>query len=95
MSHGARNCPFLTLTGLPVSAAAASRSVCRQRKAGICRTSTHSATAAHWLALVHVGENGHVELGAQVGEDRQRRLQSDTASGAGDVVRFALSKEVL
>ena len=48
MSQGARNCPFLTLTARPVSAAATRRSVCRQRKAGICNASTASATGAHW-----------------------------------------------
>ena len=48
MSQGARNCPFLTLTGRPVSAAATRRSVWRQRKAGICSASTASATGAHW-----------------------------------------------
>ena len=47
MSHGARNWPFLTLIAAPVAAAAASRSVCRQRKAGIWSTSTTSATRAH------------------------------------------------
>ena len=34
-SSGERNCPFFTATGLPVRAAAAMRSVCRQRNAGI------------------------------------------------------------
>ena len=47
MSHGARNWPFLMLIGLPVAPAASSRSVWRHRKAGICRTSTTSATGAH------------------------------------------------
>ncbi len=47
MSQGARNCPFLTLTARPVRAAAISRSVWRQRKAGICSTSTACAASAH------------------------------------------------
>ena len=42
---GGIHCPFLTFTGLPVRPAATSRSVCRQRKAGICSTSTTSAAA--------------------------------------------------
>ena len=47
MSHGARNWPFLTFTTLPVAPAASSKSVWRQRKAGICRISTAFATSAH------------------------------------------------
>src|SRR5256886_7898724 len=43
MSRGATNCPFLTLTGLPVAAAASSRSVWRQRKAGIWRSEEHTS----------------------------------------------------
>ena len=45
ISHGEETGPFLTLTTLPVFAAAISRSVCRQRNAGICRTSTTSAAS--------------------------------------------------
>ena len=48
MSHGARNWPFFTLTARPVAAAASSKSVWRQRNAGICSTSTTSATVAAW-----------------------------------------------
>jgi len=46
MSAGARNCPFLMLTGFPEAATASMKSVCRQRKAGVCSTSTTAATAA-------------------------------------------------
>ena len=46
MASGERNCPFFILTVLPVLAAATSRSVCLQRKAGICRISTYSAAMA-------------------------------------------------
>jgi hypothetical protein len=45
ISSGAIHCPFLMLRGRPVAAAARIRSVWRQRKAGICRTSTNSAAA--------------------------------------------------
>src|SRR5438105_126620 len=44
MSEGARNCPFLMLTGLPAEATAWMKSVWRQRKAGVCSTSTIAAT---------------------------------------------------
>ena len=35
ISHGAKNCPFLTLITHPVLAASTRRSVCRHKKAGI------------------------------------------------------------
>src|ERR1700761_5472203 len=77
MSHGARNCPFLTLTTLPVAAAATSRSVCRDRNAGICRMSTACATSAHceisWIS-VRTGKPS---------EDLQCLLQADAARGVG------------
>jgi hypothetical protein len=44
MSPGARNWPFLMLTGLPQEATAWMKSVCRHRKAGVCSTSTTAAT---------------------------------------------------
>ena len=62
MSHGARNCPFLTLTTRPVFAAATNRSVCRQRNAGICKISTAAATRGALLRLVHVGEHRHARV---------------------------------
>ena len=46
MSSGARNCPFLMLTGFPARATAWMKSVWRQRNAGVCRTSTTDAAAA-------------------------------------------------
>ena len=46
MSPGDRNCAFLTLMGFPVADAASSRSVWRQRKAGICSTSTTRAVGS-------------------------------------------------
>ena len=44
---GDRNCPFFMLIVLPVSPAAINRSVCLHKKAGICNTSTTSATILH------------------------------------------------
>src|SRR6266851_4231255 len=46
MSSGARNWPFLIFTGLPADATARMKSVCRQRNAGVCNTSTTAATSA-------------------------------------------------
>src|SRR5688572_11537232 len=45
---GCSHCPFLMFTAFPVAPAASSRSVWRQRNAGICKTSATWATAAHW-----------------------------------------------
>ena len=53
-SHGARNCPFFTLRARPVAAAERRRSVCRQRKAGICNRSIFapaiSASRGEWTS---------------------------------------------
>ena len=82
MSHGARNWPFLTLTGLPVRPAASKRSVWRQRNAGVCNTSTTSATGAHcsgaWMSV----STGQTRRFAHFGEDRQPVLQPDAARRA-------------
>ena len=55
MSHGETNWPFLMLMAFSVLAAATSRSVWRQRNAGICSTSTTSATrntsTASWTSV--------------------------------------------
>src|SRR5665213_790609 len=45
MSSGARNWPFLMLTGRPDCATVWMKSVCRHRNAGVCSTSTTLATA--------------------------------------------------
>ena len=46
MSHGARNWPFLMLTGRPWRATFWMKLVWRHRKAGVCSTSTTAATSA-------------------------------------------------
>ena len=82
MSQGARNWPFLMLTGLPVAPAASSRSVWRHRKAGICSTSTTSATGAHCsVSCTSVSTGRPVRL-AHFGEDRQPGLEPDAARAA-------------
>ena len=62
--------------------AASSRSVWRHRKAGICSTSTASATARALLGLVHVGQHRQAERLAHLGEDRQAVVQADAARAA-------------
>jgi hypothetical protein len=49
------------LTGLPDCATARMKSVCRHRKAGVCSTSTTSATCRIWLLVVHVGQHGQLQ----------------------------------
>ena len=46
ISHGERNCPFLMLTGFCWDATFRMKFVCRQRKAGVCSTSTTADTSA-------------------------------------------------
>src|SRR5260363_153474 len=46
ISYGDRNWPFLMLTDLPERAQAWMKSVCRHRKAGVCKTSTTAAARA-------------------------------------------------
>ena len=95
MSAGARNCPFFTLTARPVAAAASSRSVCRQRKAGICSMSQtcgrrRAACSGRWMSVV-------------TGSPVARRTVSSTASpssiprprNAPALVRLALSNDAL
>ena len=57
MSLGATNWPFLRFTPRPVRATASTRSVWRQRKAGIWMMSTTSAAGPTWRDLVDVGEH--------------------------------------
>ena len=91
MSQGARNWPFLTLIAAPVRPAASRRSVCRDRKAGICSTSTASATGAQWSGRWTSVRTGQPMRAADLGEDAQALVHADAALGAETEVRFALS----
>ena len=95
MSSGARNCPFLMLTTLPVRAAATSRSVWRDRNAGICRTSATSAAAAGLRGLVDVGEDRQAGARLDVGERAQARRRGPGRGTTCRDVRLALSNEAL
>ena len=94
MSSGAMNCPFLMLTARPVRAAATTRSVCRQRKAGIWSTSQTSAAGAHWC-----GSWTSVITGRPVSCLTSRRTRSPSSRPGPrkllSELRFALSKEDL
>ncbi len=67
------------LMARPVLAAATSRSVWRDRKAGICSTSTASAVGAHCSGKCTSVSTGQPVFLAHLGEDRQARLQAQAA----------------
>ncbi len=93
-SAGARNCPFFRLTVFPVRAAASTRSVCRERNAGICRTSATSATgaacAASWMS-VRIGRPVRSRTSARI----RRPSFSPGPRNDRPEVRFALSYDAL
>ena len=59
--------------------------------------STASATRAHCVGFVHVGQHRQAELGSDFGEDRQRRIEADAArafrAGAVGLVEGGLVDE--
>jgi hypothetical protein len=90
MSQGARNWPFLMFMARPVLAAATIRSVCRHRNAGICSTSTASATGAHCSGActsVSTGTPKVSRSSARIG----RLFSMPRPRAAVALVRFALS----
>src|ERR1700722_5610528 len=94
MPSGCIHCPFLMLTGAPVSPAARSRSVCRQRNAGICNTSTTAAAGAHWSASwTSVSSRRPVAARTRSSAAKPSSRQGPRAAAALD--RFALSKLAL
>ena len=93
MSCGATNCPFLMFTMRPVRPAATSRSVCRQRNAGICRMSADFGGGLGLRRLVDVRQHREA-LGLHAGQDAQPFAQAGTAIRR-TLVRLALSKDAL
>ena len=94
MSQGAMNWPFLILTALPVWAAATSRSVWRQRKAGICKTSKTCGGGLHVRHLMDVRDHRQAHFVFHPGQDFQARAQAGAPEEVREV-RLALSKEAL
>src|SRR5690606_14324055 len=94
MPSGCSHCPFFTFPGLPVAPAASRRSVCLHRKAGICRTSTTSAAAAHcsgrWTS---VRTGSPVSRLTRASFSRPSSIPGPRAAPALDL--FALSKLAL
>ena len=89
-----KNWPFLTLTTRRLAAAARSKSVCRQRNAGICTTSQTAATTGTWaLSWTSVRTGNPYSF-------RTRASNSSPAfrpvpRGPASEVRLALSNEPL
>src|SRR5213080_2207199 len=94
ISPGERNCPFFRFTGFPAAATATMKSVCRQRKAGVCSTSTTAATAATCAFSC-----ASVSTGSPVSRRTSARMarpsSMPTPRKPSSEVRFALSKEDL
>jgi len=94
MSSGARNWPFLMLTGLSVAAQVWMKSVWRHRKAGVCSTSTTAATSWTWAVSC---------TSVSTGTPNWRRTSSRIFSPSSmpgprneaPELRLALSKELL
>ena len=94
ISQGAKNWPFLTLIIFPVLAAAINKSVWRHKKAGICKTSTWSATIEHCSAVwtsVKTGIPTSFLILSKIGRDFSKPIPLLPLR----LVLLALSKEVL
>ena len=81
MSQGARNCPFLTLTARPVRAAAIEKIGLAAEEGGNLQRVDRLGHARALGALVNVGDDRQAERLADFGEDRQRRLEPESACG--------------
>ena len=94
MSFGDRNCPFLTLMGNPVLPAAINRSVCLQRKAGICITSTTdlTASACHGSCISVITGTSNVYL---ISSRIRKPSSMPTPRFPAALLRLALSKLLL
>jgi hypothetical protein len=94
MSPGARNWPFLMLTGLPERAQALMKSVWRHRKAGVCSTSTTCWPLPDLFLGVDVGQHRHADLLAHGGQDLQALFRPGPRKVVPDE-RLALSNDDL
>jgi len=79
-------------TGRPAAATAWMKSVCRQRKAGVCSTSTTAATGRDLVDRVHVRQHRHADLPPHLGENAQalvhaRPAKARVRAAVGLVVR--------
>ena len=79
MSQGATNWPFLMLTARPVLPAATSRSVWRQRNAGIWSTSAASAATSQWAGSWTSVRTGRPVSLAMLAEDAHAFFEAGAA----------------
>jgi hypothetical protein len=93
MSHGARNWPFLTFTGLPVFAGGDQQVGLAAEEGRDLQHVDRLRDRAHCALSCTSVSTGRPRCLANVGEDRQRRLKPEAARAAE--VRLALSNEVL
>src|SRR5204862_136113 len=94
ISPGERNCPFFRFTGFPAAATATMKSVCRQRKAGVCSTSTTAATAAT-CSFSCTSVSTASPVARRTSARMARPSSMPTPRKPSSEVRFALSKEDL
>jgi hypothetical protein len=78
MSQGARNWPFLTLTTRPFRRGDEEIGLAAE-EGGDLQDVDRLGRPARIARLVHVGEHGQAVALADLGEDRQRRLDPDAA----------------
>ena len=82
------------LTGLPARATAAMKSVCRQRNAGVCRTSTTAAATGTSASVCTSVSTGTPTWRLDLGEDCETLFHAGTAERVPEV-RLALSYDDL
>ena len=99
MSHGARNWPFLTLIGLPVSAAAIEQVGLTAEEGGYLQNVNDFGDFSALLGQVHVGDDRHADFLADLFEDRgqtisrSRRRASCRDAGAVGLVEAGFVNE--
>ncbi len=84
-------------TGLPHCATARMKSVWRHKKAGVCSTSTDAEPRGDFFHGVHIGQYGHAEFAAHLGQNVQPLIHPEAAQavagGAVGLVKAALEQE--
>ncbi len=93
MSCGARNCPFLMFTGLPLCATAWMKSVCRAQERGRLQHIDDRCHLGDLGLAVHVGQHRHAEFALDLGQDLQPALHAGAAErGAAGTVGLVVAR---